>query len=399
VRVFVLLLALASILRDAAIASPPDPPRLYDGRTLEHWRSKMKELDPNSPASAAAVPGLVAIVEDADAPWFTRRQAAQTLGRMGTFAARETVPVLIARLDEESSDEQPTRLWAIRALALFQRDARDAAPALIRVLRDESATLPERSATLETLARIGPAHRHAVPAIIEVLKSPADSSAGASGMRELAAEALTLVGPAAAEAVPALMRSAREPEERLRRKSVEALGAMGPGAEIAVPLLAEAMVLDESAAARDAAAAALAAVGEPALPVLTHLLSDEDSEARRRAASALARMGTRAKPALKPLQTALADDHPEVRIEAADALWKITADAGLVLPALVKELTTEDRQVRIRALRLLTSMGRAARPALGRLRALLNDERPWVRQAAEMAIERIDASVPHENDR
>ena len=88
-----------------------------------------------------------------------------------------------------------------------------------------------------------------------------------------------------------------------------------------------------------------------------------------------------------------------MRIEAADALWKITADAGLVLPALVKEVTTEDRQVRIRALRLLTSMGRAARPALGRLRALLNDERPWVRQAAEMAIERIDASVPHENDR
>ena len=60
---------------------------LLRSATLDQWRSRMKELDPNSPASAAAVPGLLEIVSDVDAPWFTRRQAALTLGRMGTPAA------------------------------------------------------------------------------------------------------------------------------------------------------------------------------------------------------------------------------------------------------------------------------------------------------------------------
>jgi HEAT repeat protein len=377
-------LALALALPDTG--SPrAAAPEVYAGRTLDQWREIMKDLDPNNPGSAAALPGLLAIVEDRQVPWFTRRQAALTLGRMGELSAEQAVPLLIELLEEPSSTEEPTRIWAVKALALFRRNARAAAPALVAILRDESAPLADRLVSLEALARIGTAHRDAVPAIIETL------AAGDGSLRELAAEALALVGPGAAEAVPALMRAARDPDERLRRKSVQALGAMGAAAEIAIPVLAEALVLDESLAVRDAAAEALSRVGVAALPALVHFLADEDPETRRRAALALGKMGRSARTAASALQSALKDKNPEVGVEAAHALWKITSDPDLVIPQLVALLTDDDRQVRIRAFRLLTSMGPAARSALAPLRNLLNDQRAYVRQAAEKAIERIEA--------
>ena len=47
----------------------------------------MKSLDFQSPEAAVEVPGLIEIVENEAVPWFTRRQAALTLGRIGEPAA------------------------------------------------------------------------------------------------------------------------------------------------------------------------------------------------------------------------------------------------------------------------------------------------------------------------
>lgn len=372
----------ASADRPADQLSPAG--RLYDGLTLEEWRERIKDLNPDDPASADAVNGLMQIVRDANVPWYSRRQAALTLGRIGP-PAKEAIPLLIALLDETGEGESATSQWAAKALALFGSEAKAAAPTLIRRLENESVDEADRRTVIEPLSQIGTAHPQVVPALIHTLSS----STAADELRGLAAEALALIGPAAAAAVPALMRTARADEELLRRRSITALGAMGPLAEVAVPTLAESMVLDESAAVRDQAADSLARIGKASVPLLVHLLADEDAEVRWRAALALGKIGPPADAAASSLKMALDDPHPEVRMHAIEALWAVQGDPATIIGPLLAEFVNEDRQIRIRAYRLLISLEEQAEPAKERLRELLTDERGFVRQVARQALEEL----------
>ncbi|HJZ55559.1 MAG TPA: HEAT repeat domain-containing protein, partial [Gemmataceae bacterium] len=96
------------------------------------------------------------------------------------------------------------------------------------------------------IARIGPAARDAVPALIETLK---DEDAH---VRWSAAVALAQITPAAKDAVPVLIESLKDKEFAIRYRAVVGLGKIGPDAKAAVPALIEALK-DEESAIREAA--------------------------------------------------------------------------------------------------------------------------------------------------
>ncbi len=358
--------------------------RSYDGLTLTEWRARIKDLDPANPDSDAAVSGLIDIMIDPTAPWFSRRQAAQTLGRIGS-SAKKAIPLLADLLDQQTNADDPTFVWATKALALFGPVAKQAAPVLAQQLRDESVPIDHRRVTIDALARIGAAHPAVVPVLIETLNSSSDDPM----LCQLAAEALGLVGPQASAAVPALMRATRQQSESLRRTSAMALGAMGSRAEPAVPALVELLAFDPSAAVRDQAAEALARIGLAAASVLQHLLEDDDAKVRWRAAASIGKIRPPAKSAAQALTAALRDESPQVRMHAAESLWIVSPDAETIVPALLAEFENEDRQIRIRAFRLLIGIGPAAGRAVDPLRKMLDDRRGYVRQIAAKALEKL----------
>lgn len=378
------------------------PEATYDGMTLAEWRVRIKSLDLKDPASAEAVPGLIAIVSDRRVAWVSRRQAAETLGRLGSLAP-QGVAVLLKTMDEEvrkpSQEEIPPRTWSLKALSLYGPVARDAAPRLLKILRDSNRPLVERQLSLEALAQIGPTQPLVLPALIALLQSPEaeTNSRAASGaaagdereLRELAVETFTLLGPHGAPAIPSLVRLAHDASDVLRMKVAQALGAMGGRAEIAIPTLVELVVLDEVDFVRDAAAVALAKIGFEAVPTLIRLLDVDEPSVRWRAAEALGQTGRAGRTAIDPLTQHLEDDSSEVRIRAAEALWKLTRDGSQAAPCAALLLGNDDRQVRLRAFRLLTGMGPSAKPALPQLESLERDERGQVREAARRVKERL----------
>ncbi len=394
-------------LQSAFVAGPPpgaaaprdSTERLYDGRTLAEWRARIPNLNFTDPDIGSVVPGLLAIVQDTRAPWFSRRQAAITLGRIGQ-RAQAAVPVLISLLDEPADvPEHSARLWAIKALSLFGPLAADAAPRLIAVLNDDRAPELDRLSSIEALGRIGPAQPDVLPAIIATLETTPVRSDDAGREADLerrvaAAEILELFKGHAAPAVPALIRATLSDAVLLRRAAANTLGVIGPSAEPAVPTLVDLVLFDEHEEVRDLAAAALGKIGPAAEGSLAQLLADEDVGVRRRAASALGQLSDAAPTTVSALQAAAGDDSPAVRMASLTALWKLTQDAACILSAVIDEVSHEEREVRMGAVRLLELMGPAARTGIERLNGLAEQGSPAVRQAARRALRAIEAPAP-----
>ncbi len=363
----------------------------YHGRTLAEWRVLLKEVSYDDPAISELVPGLIAIVKDREqAPWYSRRQAAVALGRIGEPAVN-AVPVLTGLLSEEAADSgESTKLWTIKALSLFGPLAADATPELVRLLQDPSQPPLPRLAAVEALGRIGPAHPDALPAVIEVLENPAEVEDGEAFKRRVAAaEILELVGESAAPAIPALLRAAGNQSVLLRRAAVNTLGMIGPPAEPAVSTLVDSMIFDDSQEVRDLAAVALGRIGGSGEQALAQLLTDPEVEVRRRAAVGLDQLTAASPATVRQLKAATDDDALTVRIAAARALWTATADSELVVPVALHGLTAEDRETRMQAVLLLEQVGRSARPWTPELLALAEDMQAHVRQAARRALRAV----------
>jgi HEAT repeat protein len=391
--------------RHARLIEHPDLPipenheeRKYAGVTLSAWQTLIKDLDPNDPEALDAIEGLLLLIQDRNLPGFTRRQAALKLAAIGP-PARRSVPVLIDLFKKEGEENEVTRLWTAKALAAFGPESREAAPFLADLLRDRSQPYSHRQATVETLAMIGAAHPAAIPALIDILEDSsgepdtnknADQQHAVTLLREMAADGLAIVGAQAVFAVPALIRASRDENESLRRKACTALGAMGSRGEIAIPSLVERLVLDESAAVRDSAANALAAIGPDSVPVLQRLLNDRDSEVRWRVAQSLGIIGREASSAAKPLGDTLTDENYLVRISVCEALWNITSEPEPIIPTLVGELENPDRNLRMRAYRLLIGMGPKSRIAIPRLKTMLDDDRGYVKSVAAKALAKLE---------
>jgi HEAT repeat protein len=368
-------------------AAPGEP--VIAGETLTVWRERMNQIDPADPQSVRWTPGLIVIVETEALPWFTRRQAALTLGRMGLLAA-DAVPVLRRQLDDvgDPPDAGP-QLWALKALALFGPVARDAAPDVARVLKSPSTPALSRLTALDALSQIGPGHPVVIPTLIAFA---GDESA--PELRRAAIEALGMNGPAASSALPVLVRALDDPDENVRREAATSLGKLGPNGEPAQFALLERLAFDEIPAVQDAAATALAAIGPAVGPQLLPLLASDDVEIRRRVLVTVGEWGVNARPWQAAVQLRWDDPAPAVRLAALETTWQITRHGEAIAPRIAAELTVEDRQLRIAAVRLLTRLGTEAKTAEPVLHELLQHDRADVRLAAEKALDFLGEPRP-----
>ncbi len=368
--------------------------KLYDGQALDAWRERMKSLDLQSPEAAIAVPGLIAIVEDEAAPWFTRRQSALTLGRIGVPAAR-AVSLLerYAVAPVVEGDASPP-LWAVKALALFGPVAARATPTLARLASDSSTDHSVRLMSIEALCRIGIAHPLALPTVITLLQSHepriniSHERTGAELDLVVACiESLELFRGSGDSSVPVLLRYSEDRDERVRRAVAVTLGSIGPHANDAAARLAEMVVADRSLDVRDVAAVALGRVG--GTDRLTRILMHREPETRERAAIGLGHAPSPDPATNEALATARADESPLVRIAALEATQRLRPNPQLTAPAAAKEIAAPNRSVRLRAIRFLAQLGSKAAPAIPELEQLRQHPDMQVRQSAEKLLEAL----------
>ena len=394
-----LMLAVGCSAAGLAAGKPPELHRGDEtpvaGRSLAEWRDVMSRLDLTDRASAQFVPGLVAVMESRTVPWFTRRQAALTLGRLGTISAA-AVPRVTSLLDEVSDDpETAAEYWASKALALYGPVAASAAPALVKRVRAAETSRLVRLSALEALSQIGTAHEAVLSTLGELAREPRGllpelPPAELHELQRLACEGLGAMGPGAAEMAPVLARLLESDDALLRRAAAEALGRFGPRAEIAGLALADRVLLETEPEVRDAALVALAQLGPGQLPRVLPWLSAEEPQLRRSALQVLKNWGTAARHAEPDVRALVGDSEPLVRIAAGATLAAITDDVQPELALVLAELQSPDREVRITAARLLIEWGARSSEVANGVRPLVGDARRDVRVAAQHVLDQIE---------
>jgi HEAT repeat protein len=235
-------------------------------------------------AARAAVPALVEMLQT-EPEFGVRRQAAETLGNIGTPVSI-VVPALVAALQDPSPW---LRRQVAESLGRIGPPAREALPWLVKALEDPDATVTAE--VPEALTRIGPL-RVVLPTLTEALRHQHQ------GVRGRAANALGELGPRARQAIPALIDLLRDTEGWVIWRAADALAKMEASANGAVPALC-ALLQSPSAGSshsgynryiRAAAVKALGAIGpaaQAAVPVLLALRKGSDRALREAVASAL----------------------------------------------------------------------------------------------------------------
>jgi HEAT repeat protein len=362
---------------------------LIEGRTLDEWRELMKSVDLNDPERGNYVPALIQIAHSPQIPWFTRRQAAQTLGRWGAPAVA-AVPVLERLLEESADDaEETTVFWALKGLSLFGPLAAPAVPNVSRIALNPNQPDGHRLAAMECLSQVGVAHFSGAATLIQIAQiSKGDDRAT---VRRGAVEAIGLFRGGASIAIPTLLRCLDDTDHNIRREAAVSLGRQGEAAEIAQPALFDLMMGDSDPGVRDAAGFALSQTGPQALPTLVEILEAEDSELRRRAAQVIGQFGRRGKSAAPALLRLWEAPEEEVRLAALEATWKTTGMGTVIAPRIAELLTSKERNIRRQAFLLLTSLGDAGASARPILQRQLNHPRAEVRSVARKLLEQFTA--------
>jgi HEAT repeat protein len=336
----------------------PAVPGLLAALRDESWQVREAAAEALGEIGAPVVPGLLAALGDTNAD--VREAAAAALGKIGDAAA---VPGLLAALGDADADVREAAAWALRKIG----DAA-AVPGLLAVLRDADADV--REAAAKASGWIGDAA--AVPGLLAALRD-ADAD-----VRKEAARALGQIGDAAVAL--GLLQALRDADADTCRMVARALGQIGDKA--AVPGLLRAL-RDARVGVRAAAAAALGQIGDvAAVPGLLQALRDADADTCRMVARALGQIGD--KVAVPGLLRALCDARVGVRVAAAEALGQI-GDAAAV-PGLLAALRDADKLVRETTAAALGRIGAPAVPGL--LRALVDDDAD-VRESAAKALGQI----------
>ncbi len=361
---------------------------LIAGRTLDEWRELMKSVDLQDPERGQYVPGLIEIVQSPQLPWFTRRQAAQTLGRWGTLAA-DAVPVLERLLNESGQHpDETTCFWALKGLSLFGPVAASAVPSIVHVALDSNQSEEHRLAAMECLSQIGVTQPVGLQPLIQIAQSTGEDR-GARVLRRGAVEAIGLYRGGAALAVPALLHCLEDIDADIRREAAAALGKQGNAAEIAQPALFDRMVGDTDGGVRDAAGIALSQTGPAIIPALIEVLEADDAELRWRGAQTLGRFGRRAVASSAGLERTWDDPMPQVQLAALEASWRVTGRGEEIAPRVARLLAVEERNLRRQAYLLLVAMGPAASNARVVLEELRAHPRAEIRNVAAKVLSQL----------
>ena len=233
----------------------------------------------------------------------------------------------------------------------------------------------------------------AVPALIEAMgdENP--------GVRVAVMEALgclgdpRAIGPLAGFLANPVKTDRRSKFERREARDITAAAvALSAFGEAAVPHLSDALN-SESLEVRRASAQALGAVRSPrAAAALARAMDDARSEVRRAAAHALGNLGDRS--ALQALSRALEHKDPETRSAAAEALGTLGGDESV--PLLARAVADREENVAIAVIAALKSIGSAG--AAISLKPVLFGDRKNVRAAAAAALDSMSfsAATPEE---
>jgi HEAT repeat protein len=199
------------------------------------------------------------------------------------------------------------------------------------------------------------------------------------------------------------IRALEEADDEVRLKALFALGSIGQDAGEAAPLLARILTEDANVDLRVQAALALGKMGPAAieaLPALARALDqDESVHVRMYSVIALSHLGPQAQPAVAVLiralqrrvnRTNLARFPFTIQDMAALALGRATAGSAEGVAALIEALdNARTTSKRLLVAEALGEIGPPAGPAVSHLRALLDDDTPEVRLAAEESLRKI----------
>ncbi|MHB1422897.1 MAG: HEAT repeat domain-containing protein [Gemmataceae bacterium] len=352
----------------------------------------------------ATIPDLIQQLSSSDFP--VRQRAAKQLGNLG-LAARDAVPALGKLLHDAYGN---VRGSAAKALGQIGPPA---VAELVKALNDP--TIKNHAQIAKALAWIGPPAKEAVPTLTELLKRDWEPT------RIEGLIALGEIGSDAQTALPAVVRRLADPSDRVREQALRTLQQIGPSA---IPILKSALQ-DKSLTLRLWTMRALAVYGPEAketIPALCDALKDSDPRIRAQAAASLGGMGKNAKDAVPNLLDALQDKKLSVQIQAALAVVSMAMQG---IPGLLEKIRIADRKahwaepvvlkqfgkttaenvkvlagrlqdkdstVRAQAVMALTVFGLAARPAVPALTKALRDENDFIRYMAAGVLLGIDPS-------
>jgi HEAT repeat protein len=203
---------------------------------------------------------------------------------------------------------------------------------------------------VRTKDRLRAGGAQAVAVLAELLDRGENATAGE------AAEVLFQISPQARNALRPLVAARRHSSLGIRYWATRALERLGPDDEETVPALIEA-------------------------------LKDPIPSIRQCAAQALGNFGSFARPAVPELSQALQDSNTIVRLFVAAALVRLDPKQGEALALLLKEIRPDSPdEYRRCALGRLEWLGPAVAKEVPRVRALLDDPDPEIRQAAAAAL-------------
>jgi HEAT repeat protein len=285
-------------------------------------------------------PPLVAALKDESSA--TRAATAKALSRF----SRGVDQVLAALIPLSAKDDVSVRQACVQALRDIKPSALSAAaiPALVEGLKSSDRDI--RFFAVRLLARFGPEAKDAVPNLIAVLNEPLgsdQSTAGGgramvtifTGPAQEAAIALGKIAPGtprAAESIAALARIVSAGPRQRRASAANALGEFAAKAAPAIPDLVKMLEVADSddalsaASEREAGVKALARVAadspssEAVVSVLRHSLRSDSKKPRASVVTALGQLGPKAAVAAPEIEALKNNPDPNVRKAATRAL-------------------------------------------------------------------------------
>jgi HEAT repeat protein len=298
--------------------------------------SQMAEVSPD------VIPGLIRVAEDRNDDLAIRSRAIAALGDIGVVA-REAMPALLKLVRGDESKILQIRAWG--AIAKIQPDNQaEVAAALVEALEDNSEQV--RAEAAGVLGNISPDAKEAVPTLLKVLTNKTEDP----GVRGSILFALRRMGLVSADVLPALIQVAEDKDDSwaVRIRAIVVLGYMGAVAREAMPALLKLARGDESKILQIRAWEAIAKI-QP----------DNQEAVRRLVEVAQGKVG-------KEFDRR-EDDLFGAHISIARDAFKTLAEIGQiekVLPILINALQDDQGELRLFAAITFGELGPAAKPAV-----------------------------------
>ncbi|MCT7957164.1 HEAT repeat domain-containing protein [Laspinema palackyanum] len=374
--------ALEEILRDA-------------GADNSTRRQAAESLGKIAPGNQQAIAALEEILRDAGADDSTRGRAAEILGTIAP-GNPQAIAALVEILRDAGADDS-TRGQAAESLGKIAPGNQQAIAALVEILRDAGAYNFTRWQAAESLGKIAPGNQQEIAALAleEILRD-----AGADNFtRILAANSLEKIAPGNQQAIAALVEILRDAGTDYSTRMLVAplsLGKIAPGNQQALAALVE--ILGDAGVDDDTRRLAAESLGEiapgnpQALAALVEILRDAGagSYTRRRAAFSLEKIAPGNQQALAALVEILRDAGAGsyTRRRAAFSLGKIAPGNQQAIAALEEILRDAgaDDSIRREAAESLGKIAPGNPQAIAALVEILRDagaDDSTRRQAAE----------------